>query len=178
MPRLFVGLELPETVIQALAGFRGGLPGARWVEPENYHVTLRFIGDVDETVAEDVFALLAEARARAPVEVVLDGLGSFGGDKPHAVFANVLASDPLVGLQEEIERLVRRAGLAPERRKFKPHVTLGRLKHVPAHAVADWIAARAPFERLDFTAERVAVFSAKEGTGGGPYVVEAAYPLG
>jgi 2'-5' RNA ligase len=178
LPRLFVGLEIPETIVDALAACRGGLPGARWVEPENYHVTLRFIGDVDETVADDVFALLAEARPRAPLEIVLDGLGSFGGDKPHAVFANVLATEPLAGLQEETERLVRRAGLAPERRKFKPHVTLGRLRHVPAQAVAEWIAARAPFERLSFTAERVAVFSAREGTGGGPYVVEAAYPLG
>lgn len=177
MPRLFVGLEIPEDVVSALAACRGGLPGARWVEPENYHVTLRFIGDVDVDVAEDVYALLADARARAPVEIVLDGLGCFGGDKPHAVFAEVHASEALVALHEETERLVRRAGLAPERRKFKPHVTLARLRHVSPAGVAAWIEARAPFERLSFRAERIAVFSAREQTGGGPYVVEAAFPM-
>ncbi|WP_372422009.1 RNA 2',3'-cyclic phosphodiesterase [Salinarimonas chemoclinalis] len=177
MPRLFVGLEIPEDVVATLAACRGGLPGARWVEPENYHVTLRFIGDVDEDVAEDVYALLAERRPRAPVEIVLDGLGCFGGDKPHAVFATVHASEALVALHDEAERLVRRAGLAPERRRFTPHVTLARLRRVPPRDVAAWIAARAPFERLAFSAERIAVFSAREQTGGGPYVVEAAYPL-
>ncbi|MGJ3263174.1 MAG: RNA 2',3'-cyclic phosphodiesterase [Salinarimonas sp.] len=178
MPRLFVGLEIPDDVVSALAACRGGLPGARWIEPENYHVTLRFIGDVDEDVAEDVYALLAERRAREPVEIVLDGLGCFGGDKPHAVFANVHASEALVALHDEAERLVRRAGLPPERRKFKPHVTLARLRQVPPRDVAAWITARAPFERREFLAGRIAVFSAREQTGGGPYVVEAAYPLG
>jgi len=178
MPRLFVGLEIPEPVMGALAGLRGGLSGARWVEPENYHVTLRFVGDVDEDVADDLYARLADRRPRAPVEVIVDGLGAFGGDRPHAVLATVIATPALVDLQEETERLVRRAGLEPERRKFTPHVTLARLKRVPPQALADWIAVRAPFERLSFSADRLAVFSAKEGSGGGPYVVEAAYPLG
>lgn len=177
MPRLFVGLEIPEAVATTLAGLRGGLSGARWIEPENYHVTLRFVGDVDESVAEDVYARLAERRPRAPVEVIVDGLGAFGGDRPHAVFATVAATPALADLQEETERLIRRAGLEPERRRFTPHVTLARLKRVSPQALADWIAVRAPVERLAFSAERIAVFSAREGTGGGPYVVEAAYPL-
>lgn len=175
MPRLFVGLEIPADVVAALAPYRGGLPGARWLAPWDYHVTVRFVGDVDGDVAEDLYALLAEMRPRGPLEIGIDGLGCFGGDKPHAVFADVAASPSLEALHEEIERLSRLAGLAPERRKFKPHVTLGRLRRISPGAVAEWIAERAPFAPLAFEAERVAVFSAREQTGGGPYVVEAAY---
>lgn len=178
MPRLFVGLEVPPGVAATLAAQRGGLSGVRWQEPEDYHVTLRFVGDVEGPVAEDLYDRLAEARPRAPFEVALTGLGAFGGDKPHALIATMAPSPELVDLHEEVERLARRAGLAPERRKFSPHVTLGRLRRGAPEAVAAWITARAPFPPCRFTAERVAVFSAREQTGGGPYVVEAAYPLG
>lgn len=178
MPRLFVGLEVPDPVADALAGLRGGLPGARWIEPQDYHVTLRFVGDVDGATAEDLYARLAEARARAPVEVRIRGLGAFGGDKPRAVIAEVAPSAELADLHEETERIARRAGLEPEHRKFQPHVTLARLRRTSPVAVAGWITTHAPFAPIAFTAERVAVFSAREQTGGGPYVVEAAYPLG
>ncbi len=79
MPRLFTGIEMPPEIAQRLTAFRGGLPGARWVEPENYHITLRFIGDVDEAVAADLFEALAERRTRGPLPVSLEALGSFGG---------------------------------------------------------------------------------------------------
>ena len=92
MPRLFTGLEIPDGIGRQLAAYRGGLPGARWVEPENYHITLRFIGDIDDGTAREVFAMLGESRGRAPMDVTLDGLDSFGGGKPRAVFARVKSS--------------------------------------------------------------------------------------
>jgi RNA 2',3'-cyclic 3'-phosphodiesterase len=179
MPRLFTGLELPASVREALSSLRGGLPGARFVEPENYHLTLRFAGDVDRPTAEDLFAGLAEARPRGAVPVVLDGLDGFGGDRPRALIARARPDPALLDLQAEHERIARRAGLAPETRRFSPHVTLARLKRgTPPGAVAAWIAERAPFAPLAFTASRATLFSAREGTGGGPYLVEATFPLG
>ncbi|MCZ3030393.1 RNA 2',3'-cyclic phosphodiesterase, partial [Acinetobacter baumannii] len=91
------------------------------------HVTLRFLGDVEIPVAEDVLEALAEMRLRATLTVTLDGLGIFGGDRPRALYASVAPSPDLIDLQAEQERLVRRAGVEPERRKFTPHVTLARL---------------------------------------------------
>lgn len=177
MPRLFTGLEIPPEIGAALARHRGGLPGARWVEPENYHVTLRFVGDVDEGVARDLTAALEEARPREAIPIVLDGLSTFGGRRPHAIFANVAPSAALSELQAEHESIARRVGLSPETRKFHPHVTLARLRNVSSLAVADHLALQGPFERLGFTARRVALYSARDSVGGGPYVVEAAYPL-
>ncbi len=177
MPRLFTGLEIPPDIGAALARHRGGLPGARWVEPENYHVTLRFMGDVDEGTARDLYAALEAARARDAIPIAIDGLASFGGERPHAVIARVVPSPALSELQAEHERLARSAGLAPERRKFHPHVTLARLRQASPLDVADYLALQGAFERLAFTARRVALYSARESVGGGPYVVEAAYPL-
>jgi 2'-5' RNA ligase len=178
MPRLFTGLEIPADVGLTLSGYRGGLPGARWVDPDNYHITLRFIGDVDQSVADDICSVLGGGRRRDSVSVTLDGLGSFGGERPRAVFARAAPGNGLAELQAEQERLVRRVGLPPEKRKFTPHVTLARLRDASPIDVAGYIATRGQFPKLSFTARRFVLFSARDSVGGGPYVVEAAYPLG
>jgi RNA 2',3'-cyclic 3'-phosphodiesterase len=176
MPRLFTGLELPESVVGQIALARGGVFGARWLETEDYHVTLRFVGDVDARTAHDVAETLGEIR-RPPARVSFDGLGWFGGDKPRQLVARIKAEPALAELQAEQERRLRRVGLPPETRKFMPHVTLARLRGVRAHAVADYLASRGALAVEAFTAERFVLFSSRDGIGGGPYVVEAAYPL-
>ena len=177
MPRLFTGLELPESVIAQIALARGGLFGARWLEPAGYHITLRFVGDVDPPTANDIAETLDEIR-RAPVHVRFEGLSWFGGDKPRAIVARAKAEPALIELQAEQERRLRRIGVAPETRKFTPHVTLARLRGVRPQAIADYLASRGTLEVEAFTAPRFVLFSARDGSGGGPYVVEAAYPFG
>lgn len=178
MPRLFTALAVPPDIADALAVYRGGLPGARWVEPADFHVTLRFLGDVERPVAEDFLDLLAETRVRGPLTVTLDGLGSFGGGKPRALYVSVHPNADLADLQAEQERLARRAGLAPEPRKFTPHITLARLRREASpEAVAMYLAQAPVFTPLTFTANRVTVYSARESTGGGPYIAEAEFPF-
>jgi 2'-5' RNA ligase len=176
MPRLFTGLEIPPDIALRLSLYRGGLSGARWIEPSDYHITLRFLGDVDGRTAREAFRHLADIR-RAPVPIRLTELGSFGGDKPRAVLAKVEASRALTELQLDHERLMRRLGLPPETRKFQPHVTLARLKDTSAMALADWFSARPFLGALAFTARRFVLYSSRDSVGGGPYVVEAAYEL-
>jgi 2'-5' RNA ligase len=178
MPRLFTGLEIPPDVTLALSAFRGGLPGARWVEPENYHVTLRFIGDIEQGTAREIGEALGDLRSRGAITVALDRLEAFGGARPRAVFARIVPSEGLSDLQGEHERLMRRIGLKPETRKFTPHVTLARLRDASSTDVAAYISRFGPFPPLSFVATRFALYSARESTGGGPYVVEAAYPIG
>jgi 2'-5' RNA ligase len=176
MPRLFTGLEIPATVGQSLSLLRSGLPGARWVDPENYHLTLRFIGDVDDVVAHEVASMLGKVR-RNPFELRLDGLSSFGGRKPRAVVAAVAPAQPVVELQAEHERLMQRVGLEPEGRKYTPHVTLARLRDSSSLQVADYLSNRAAFRSMEFMVSRFVLFSSRASVGGGPYVVEASYPL-
>src|SRR5262245_23344091 len=176
MPRIFTGLEIPASVAQSLSGLRGGLPGARWIDPENYHVTLRFIGDVDDAVAHEVASTLGRVR-RGPFELYFEDLTSFGGRRPRAIVATLGPVPALLELQAEHERLMQRVGLEPEGRKFTPHVTLARLRDSSSLQVAEYLALRAPFRSLPFKVSRFVLFSSRASVGGGPYVVEAAYPL-
>jgi 2'-5' RNA ligase len=176
MPRLFTGLEIPKTVGESLALLRGGLPGARWIDLEDYHVTLRFIGDVDDALAHEIASLLGKV-SRPPLELRLDGLSSFGGRRPRAVLATLAQTPALMELQAEHERLMQRVGLEPEGRKFTPHVTLARLRDSSSRQVADYLAIRPFLAPLSFRVTRFVLFSARASVGGGPYLVEAAYPL-
>jgi 2'-5' RNA ligase len=177
MPRLFTALEIPANVGQTLSVLRGGLPGARWIDPENYHLTLRFIGDVDARVAHEAASILARIKRRE-FDLRLDGLSSFGGRKPRAIIATALTIAPLMELQAEHDRLLQRLGLEPEGRKYIPHVTIARLRETSSRQVADYLAERASFRSMSFPVSRFVLFSSRDSVGGGPYVVEEAYPLG
>lgn len=176
MPRLFTGLAIPPDVTQHLSLMRGGLHGARWIDPENYHVTLRFIGDIEAPVAREIAATLAQID-RASFTLRITGLASFGGRKPRALIATVEPDAPLLELQAEHERLMRRLGLPAEGRKFTPHVTLARLRDTSSLAVAEWLSQRGYFAPLTVPVSRFVLYSSRASTGGGPYVAEQVYPL-
>lgn len=176
MPRLFTALEIPAEIGFSLSLLRGGLPGARWIDAENYHVTLRFIGDIDEPTADEIAGALARVD-RPRFEVALQGLDALTPRKPHSLVACVKASAALKELQAEHERIIQRVGLEPERRKFTPHVTLARLKGASGPDVARYLALRGDFRTPPFPVGRFVLLSSRASKGGGPYVMEEAYPL-
>src|ERR1700722_7303121 len=176
MPRIFTGLEIPADTGRELSMLGGGLQGARWIDPENYHVSLRLIGGVDDVVAREVASLLGTVR-RTGLELRFDELSSFGGRRPRALVANLAPTQALMDLQAEHERLMRRVGLDAEGRKYTPHVTLARLRESSSRQVADYLSTRALFGLPPFRVSRFVLFSSRASVGGGPYVVEAAYPL-
>jgi 2'-5' RNA ligase len=176
MPRLFTALEVPPHVAESLARLRGGVSGARWIDVENYHITVRFIGDVDDAFARDAANALSFIR-RPELEVTIDQLDSFGGGRPRAIVARVRSTPALLEMQAEQERLMRRLGAPPEARKYAPHVTLARLRGSNSASVAAYLGARGYFPPLKFTAERFVLYSSRDSVGGGPYIVEAEYPL-
>lgn len=176
MPRLFAALEVPRDAALSLSLLRGGLSGARWIDAENYHITLRFIGDVDRHMAGEIADALERVR-RATFFVSLSGVGAFGGKKPHSVYAAVLQSPALTLLQSELERICQRLGLEAEPRKFTPHVTLARLKNTSAEQAAHYLSGRGDFSALPFKAGRFVLMSSRDSVGGGPYIIEEAYPL-
>jgi 2'-5' RNA ligase len=120
--------------------------------------------------------LLGRVR-RLSFELRLDGLTSFGGRKPRAVVAAASPVAPLMELQAEQERMLQRLGLEPEGRKYTPHVTLARLRDSSSRQVADYLSARGHFRSASFPVSRFVLFSSRSSVGGGPYVVEADYPL-
>src|SRR5258708_25859392 len=171
MPRLFTALEIPSEIVQSMAPLRGGLPGARWVEPENYHLTLGLMGDGDDALGEEIADLLSKVE-RPAFDLRIDGLDSFGGNRPRAVVAAVSAAAELVELQADHERIMQRVGLEPDR-KYRPHVTLASLRDTSSRQVADFLSIRQPFRSPPFSVSRFVLYSSRASIGGGPYVGEA-----
>jgi RNA 2',3'-cyclic 3'-phosphodiesterase len=175
MPRLFTGIELPEDIVRRLSVLRAGLSGASWIDPENYHITMRFAGDITDAEANHFADALADIRFDS-FDIELNGLGSFGGHKPRALWAAVKPSRELELLQKAHERAARLAGLAPETRNFVPHITLARLRNVSPHAAAEYLARHGGFCAEPFSVGRFILFSSRPNYGGGPYLVEEGYP--
>ncbi|UIJ71988.1 RNA 2',3'-cyclic phosphodiesterase [Aurantimonas sp. HBX-1] len=176
MPRLFTALEIPQALAFPLSLLRGGLPSARWIDPENYHLTLRFIGDVEPRLADEIVAAL-DRVARPGFSIALRGLAAFGSRKPRSIHAEVEASPELAELQAEIDRICRRLGLPADQRKFLPHVTLARLRQPKPEDVARYLARNAGFRTPAIKVARFGLFSARDSVGGGPYLLEEAFPL-
>ncbi|PKA40745.1 RNA 2',3'-cyclic phosphodiesterase [Rhizobium sullae] len=176
MPRLFTALEIPRNAAMSLSLLRGGLPGARWIDVENYHITLRFIGDVDGRTADEIVERL-DRIDRPEFQIRLDGIGSFGSKKPHSVWAGVSPSPEMYALQAEIERICQRIGLPSDPRKFTPHVTLARLKSSRVDDVVHYLSSRGNFQTSSFTVPRFVLLSSRESVGGGPYLTEEVFPL-
>ena len=177
MPRLFTGIEIPHQVGFALSLKRGGLSGARWIDPENYHITMRFIGDVDHSTANEVTDALDRLAESEAFSVRLNHLGVFGGDKPRALYAGVESNATLAHLQSAQERVLQRLGLQPEGRKFVPHVSLARLRGSSAVELAEFMHFSGHFQPLEFPVGRFVLYSSRDSVGGGPYRIEETYPL-
>lgn len=176
MPRLFSALEVPDTVRQRLGLIRAPFAGARWIAPEDMHLTLRFFGDIDGRVADEVADFLGGVHAR-PFQLTVAELGTFGGRDPHTLWAGVKPCEELAQLQYAHERAARAAGLPPETRTFRPHVTLARLRGVRERDAATFLQHNGGFKTDPFLVSRFVLYSARPITGGPPYAVEAAYPF-
>lgn len=178
MIRLFVALDLPETVRERLALLQAGVPGARWTPPENFHVTLRFLGEVDEPAAEDVDAALRRVEAPS-FDLALDGVGHFGtARKPQTLWADVDRSEPLRFLHDKVDRASVAAGLPPDDRKFHPHVTLGRLNAAArTDRVGRWLEDNALFRSQPIPIAAFTLYRSHLGSNGPAYEVLAEYPL-
>lgn len=177
MIRLFAALEIPPNIAEGLARRQQGLPGARWRPAEALHVTLRFFGEMHETVAADLDARLAEI-VDPPFDLSLQGVGAFGeGDDLRAVWAGVGPNSALEALHARCESAARRVGLAGEKRAYRPHVTLAYLKRAEPDRVAAWIANHNLLHSPSFRVGWFGLYSSWLGKDGSRYELEREYPL-
>jgi 2'-5' RNA ligase len=176
--RLFVALDLPRTLRERLSALaNGGLPGARWVPPANYHLTLRFIGETPGHRAEDIDLALAGLRGRS-FALTLSGVGTFTkGGRSTALWVGVERNPQLDHLQNKIETALQRCGLEPERRRFQPHVTLARLDNVVEAKLASYVQAHNLFRSDPMPVEHFTLFSSLLGKEASVYTPEVEYEL-
>jgi 2'-5' RNA ligase len=171
--RLFAAIELPEAVRVQLTALQNGVPGARWVPPENLHLTLAFLGELDRHAAEDVDSAFAAIGAR-PFDLTLRAVGLFGAP-PRVLWAGVERSQPLLHLAEKVMTAAMRTGVDLDRRKFASHVTLARLRDAPQRAVQEFLAAHGHFASDRFTVSRFVLFSSHRGKEQAAYRAERYY---
>ncbi len=177
--RLFVALDLPRAVRDRLADLGEGLAGVRWVPPENYHLTLRFIGEVPAHQAEEIDLALAALRGRGFV-LELSGAGTTEkAGRVNALWVGVARNPALDHLRGKIETALQRAGLLPERRRFLPHVTLARLGEQAAEPrLAAWVQSHNLFRSPPIAVQHFTLFSSRLGREQSAYTPEVEYPLG
>lgn len=176
MRRLFVGLAIPDDIAAGLQRLQSGVPGARWSRREQFHLTLRFIGEVDgrdATAIDDALSLIADP----PFSLELHAVGTFGGRDPRELWAGVRASDALLHLQRKIETAIQRIGLPADSRKFTPHVTLARLKASPRGRVMDYLTDHALYASQPFEVREFILYSSTLTPNGSIYTPEREYPL-
>jgi RNA 2',3'-cyclic 3'-phosphodiesterase len=176
MLRLFVCVEFPPELKLRLSLLQTGLPGARWVDPGNLHLTMRFIGAIGEDVAADVDEALAGLKAR-PFALQLAGIGVFGGNRPHALWVGVERGPELVKLRDKIELALIRVGLPPEQRKFAPHVSLARLRDPEPEMLGQFLAGHARFRAEPLPVEHFSLIASFPTKAGSVYEDQADYPL-
>ena len=178
MIRLFAAIAIPAEIGEALQRRQQGLPGARWRSLNQLHLTLRFMGEIAEPVAEDLDAELASIDGEA-LNLTLEGVGAFGeGADIRAVWAGVKEDPALRQLAKRCEAAARRAGLAPDKRAWRPHVTLAYLRRADPARVAAWIQGHNLLKSPPFRVGAFGLYSSWQGGDASTYRLEASYPLG
>ena len=153
MYRLFVAIALPESVIEAISWIQAGVPGARWVDVDQLHLTLAFLGEVDALGYDDVVNALATVRAE-PFELSLKGLGHFPPrGRPKVLWVGVQPNEALATLRATVVRRLKRHGLSLDHRKYVPHVTIARLNGTSTGRVARFLMQNTHFEVPSFEVE-------------------------
>jgi RNA 2',3'-cyclic 3'-phosphodiesterase len=173
MLRLFVGIGLPPELKLRLSLLASGLPGARWVDPGNYHLTLRFIGEVDEGTASDIHEVLAQIRAPR-FDLTLAGFGQFG---LRNLWVGVERNAALHHLHDKVESALIRLGLPPEERRYAPHVSLARLKATPEARLQVFLQEHALFRAGPFAVEHFSLIASYLTKSGAIYEDQADYEL-
>lgn len=176
MIRLFVAIGIPQDICDALPMPDSAIAGVSWVPDENFHVTLRFIGEVDNAKARDIDDVLMTVRAPA-FDISLHGLDTFGGKSPHALYAGVRPCPPLNHLHQKVDGALTRLGLPGDRTKYTPHVTLARLRQAPDEKVAAFIQQNNLFACEPFAVTEFGLYSSELHPDGSLYTLERTYAL-
>ncbi|HEX7391212.1 MAG TPA: RNA 2',3'-cyclic phosphodiesterase [Acidiphilium sp.] len=176
--RLFVALDLPWDIKQTLAGFAINLPGARWVPAQNMHITLRFIGETGRLEAEEIDHALAAIRSPG-FPLVLTGAGWFEkAGRVNMLWIGVERNEALLHLQTKIETALRRVGVAAERRRYTPHVTLARMDLPVGPRFAEFVQTHNLYRSPPIETRSITLFSSQLSDDHPAYTAEVEYALG
>jgi 2'-5' RNA ligase len=176
MHRLFVAIRPPEHIRDLLINAMDDSPDFRWQDEEQLHLTLRFVGEVDRPVADDLAGALGSVRA-ARFSACINGVGRFEQRNSGALWAGVEPKEPLAALATKVERVCQSVGLEPERRAYHPHITLARWKGRRTREVSSYLERHAALISEPFEVAEFILFESRLSRHGAHYEEVASYPL-
>lgn len=177
MPRLFIAVDLPETIKANLEAMAFGIPGAKWIGAGQLHLTVRFIGEVDGAVFRDIKNILDVVNL-APFSLQMKGVGCFPPrGMPRILWVGLEKSEPLQLLRKKIDSALLQAQVPPEGRKFSPHITMARLKNSPIRKIANFLAGNNLFSQEPFQVNDFKLYSSVLTPKGAYHRVESIYSL-
>lgn len=177
MYRLFVAIDLPPDIAARLQELCYGVPGAKWVQPEQMHLTVRFIGEVDGGIFRDIKEGLGVIQS-PPFVLQVKGLGFFPPRKtPRVLWAGLAPVEEVSALRNRIENVLVGLGLEPEGRKYSPHITLARLHDTPLARLGRFLAGNGLFATEPFPVSEFHLYSSELTSKGAFHTIEASYPL-
>jgi 2'-5' RNA ligase len=177
MHRLFVAIRPPEPIRDLLIDAMDDSPDFRWQDEEQLHLTLRFVGEVDRPLANDLADMLGRIHGQ-PFDLRISGVGRFEQRNSGALWAAVEPKAPVAALAAKVERACLTIGLEPERRAFHPHITLARWKGRRTREVHDFLDREQAFSSPPFTVDAFGLFESHLSRHGAHYEEVARYPLG
>jgi RNA 2',3'-cyclic 3'-phosphodiesterase len=176
MHRLFVAIRPPDEIRDRLIDSMGDSPELRWVHDDNLHLTLRFIGEVERPLAEDIAVALSRVRSNR-FELHITGVGVFEQRNGGALWAGVQPKEPVAALAAKVERACVAAGFEPERRTFHPHITLARWNRREAQAAQAFLEHNRTLASKAFAVDRFILYESRLSRHGAHYEEIADYPL-
>ena len=177
MPRLFVGLELPNTTGEVLLGWREDIEGARWQRQDQLHLTLCFLGQVQPEQVPALFRAM-ESPETDDFCITPTSVGCFGDpDQPRSLWAGVLPEAPVIGLHQWVSRRLVEQGFGVGSGKFRPHITLARFGRHQAGSARDFLAQHRCSSAPEVMVRHVSLFLSNTGPEGSRYQVLARFPL-
>ena len=184
--RTFIAIELPETIISAISKVQEGVKSygfnIRWVHPENIHLTLKFLGDTKEDETDKIAKVIFESvKTYSPISLFAKGIGVFPGIKrPRVIWAGISGHlNPLFKLQKKLENGIEMLGFKKEKRPFRAHLTLGRIKdRIDPKRFGDTLRAFGGFESETFYADKVILYKSELKPTGAVYTQLVSVPFG
>ena len=177
MIRLFIAIDMPETIRYEIQGMGRSIPNARPVPDEQLHLTLKFIGEVENSRLHYIHEALNEIR-QLPFSLRLQGMGTFPPrGTPRVLWTGATPMENSVILRNSIERALGDIGIPRGKKKYIPHVTLARLRNSPIRQLQQFLAGNAFFQTADFSVDGFILYSSRLTSKGAIHTVEASYPL-
>ncbi len=177
MLRLFIALVPPTPIKQQLLLLRRSIMGARWQNSDQMHITINFIGEVDNGSLPQIIEALSAVTFK-PLELNINGVDFFGSSRqPRALYAKVTANPELLKLNKKLSNVLLEIDIKTDRKKFKPHITLARLKQASFQSVGQFIQAESLFKTEAFTLDKFHLLSSKLSSDGSQYVIEESFPF-